>query len=87
MPSDLPSICEERARLLRRYSEAVSDYEKSVREMADLAISGEEGRVSDARRLCRTSWDVAEKSRLALYRHEADHNCANTANLRDIYET
>jgi len=87
MPSDLPSICQERARLLRNYSDAVSDYAVSVREMADLALAGEELRCNESRRVCRTTWDEAEKSRLALYRHEADHNCSNAANLRNIQET
>jgi hypothetical protein len=87
MPSDLPSICQERARLLRNYSDAVSDYAVSVREMADLALAGEEVRAKETRRVCRTTWDEAEKSRLALYRHEADHNCSSAANLRNIPET
>jgi hypothetical protein len=87
MPSDLPPICQERACLLRTYSEAVSDYARCVRQMADLVISGEEARANDTRRLCRTAWEEAEKSRLALYRHEADHNCASAASVRNISET
>ena len=74
-------ICQERAQLLRKYADAVSQYASSVREMADLAMSGEELRANQARRLCRTGWDDAEKSRLALYRHEADHSCASAANV------
>jgi len=86
MPSDLPSICQERVRLLRSYSDAVSDYANSVREMADFVISGEEVLANQTRRICRTAWDEAEKSRLALYRHEADHNCTSAANVRNISE-
>ena len=86
MPSDLPTICQERARLLRKYSDAVSDYAKSVQEMANFIMSGEEVRANGARRICRTGWDEAEKSRLALYRHEADHSCASAANVRNISE-
>ena len=88
MPSDLPTICQERARLLRSYSDAVSDYAKSVSEMTDLVIAGEEARANEVRRTCRTAWDEAEQSRLSLYRHEADHNCAaSAANVRNISET
>jgi hypothetical protein len=74
-------ICQERAQLLRKYSDAVSQYAISVREMADLVMSGEEVLANQARRTCRTGWDEAEKSRLALYRHEADHSCASAANV------
>jgi hypothetical protein len=74
-------ICQERAHLLRQYADAVSHYANSVREMADLVMSGEEVRANQARRICRTGWDAAEKSRLALYRHEADHSCASAANV------
>jgi hypothetical protein len=86
MPSDLPTICEERVRLLRRYSDAASGYSASVREMALFVTSGEEVRANESRRICRGAWDEAEKSRLALYRHEADHNCARSANVRNISE-
>ncbi len=86
-PSSLPTICQERARLLRKYSDAVNDYAKSVRAMADLVMSGEEVRASEARRICRTGWDGAEQSRLALYRHEVDHSCASAANGVNISES
>lgn len=75
MPSDLPTICEVRLRLLREYSDAADGYSTTVRQMAELVIAGEEVRASDMRRQCRAAWDLAEKTRLALYRHEADHNC------------
>jgi hypothetical protein len=87
MPSDLPTICQERLRLLHRYSDAASGYSASVREMAALVTSGEEVRANEARRVCRSAWDEAERSRLALYRHEADHNCARSAQVRNISET
>jgi hypothetical protein len=86
LEAGLPTICQERARLLRKYSEAVSEYAKSVREMADLVMSGEEVRANEARRNCRTGWDETEKSRLALYRHEADHSCTRAANVRNASE-
>ena len=87
MPSDLPTICQERARLLREYSDAASGYSISVREMAEFVLSGQEVRANEARRICRTAWDQAEKSRLALYRHEADHNCSRASNVGKISET
>jgi hypothetical protein len=83
MPSDLLTICQERARLLGKYSDAVSYYAQSVRDMTDLVLASEEVRANDARRLCRTAWDEAEKSRLALYRHEADHGCTRSADVRN----
>jgi hypothetical protein len=87
MPSDPPTICEERLRLLREYSDRATGYSASVREMAAFVNTGEEVRANEARRICRTAWDDAERSRLALYRHEADHGCARSANVRNIYET
>lgn len=84
MPSDLPPICEERLRLLREYSDAATGYSASVREMAAFVNAGEEVRANEARRICRTAWDEAERSRLALYRHEADHNCSRAAGVRHI---
>jgi anthranilate/para-aminobenzoate synthase component I len=86
MPSDLPTICQERARLLRKYSDDASHYASSVRQMSDLVISGDEVGANVSRRICRTAWDDTEKSRLALYRHEADHNCATSAIIRHISE-
>jgi hypothetical protein len=87
MPSDLPTICRERSRLLREYTDAASGYSRSVHEMVELAISGEEVRANEARRVCRTTWDEAEKSRLALYRHEADHHCNRAADMRNLSES
>jgi hypothetical protein len=84
MPSDLPTICEERLRLLREYSDAASGYSVSVRELAALVTSGDEVRANEVRRVCRSAWDEAERSRLALYRHEADHNCTRSVNVRNI---
>lgn len=86
MPSDPPLICEERIRLLREYSDAASGYSVSVLEMAAFVMAGEEVRANEGRRICRTAWDEAERSRLALYRHEADHGCARTANVRNLSE-
>lgn len=86
MPSDLPMICEERSRLLRKYSDAASTYAESVREMADLLMAGEDVRAAQTRRFCRVAWDETEKSRLALYRHEADHNCVVSDRVRNIPE-
>jgi hypothetical protein len=87
MPSDPPTICEERLRLLREYSDAASGYSASVREMASFVSSGEEVRANEARRICRAGWEEAERSRLALYRHEADHNCARSPQVRNISDT
>jgi hypothetical protein len=75
MPSNPSMICQERTRLLRDYSDAATSYSEKVREMADLALAGRDTESNAARRLCRTAWDTAESSRLALSRHEIDHSC------------
>jgi hypothetical protein len=84
MPSDLPSICQERVRLLRTYSDAATLYAGKVREMAELAIQGKESESSAVRALCRGAWDSLEGNRIALARHEADHICDRTVNLRSV---
>jgi hypothetical protein len=84
MPDDLLKICEERARLLRNYSDAASNYSESVREMVELVMSGQEQRMSQARQNCRAAWDATEKSRLALFRHEADHHCDRGAQVPSV---
>jgi hypothetical protein len=82
MPSDLLLICQERARLLHEFADAALDYATSVREMAEFVRSGDEVRASESRRISRRLLSETEKSRLALYRHEADHTCD-----RNISET
>jgi hypothetical protein len=84
MPSDLPTTCRERVRLLRDYSDAATNYAEKVREMSELAIAGQESESNAARRLCRAAWDTAETSRLALSRHEADHACDRAGELRSV---
>lgn len=76
-PSDPPprQICEVRARLLREHSHRAGVYADCVRQIADSAASGPEERVWEVRRKCRAAWEEIEQSRLALYRHEADHLC------------
>jgi hypothetical protein len=84
MPSDPSMICEERARLLRDYSDAASTYANHVRELTELILSGQEQGVGQVRVNCRASLENAEKSRLALYRHEADHQCDRGAQVPSI---
>jgi len=84
MPSDLPAICHERARLLRDYRDAAINYAGKVREMAELAIAGQETESNALRRLCRAAWETAESSRLALSRHEADHSCDRAGEFRGV---
>jgi CheY-like chemotaxis protein len=87
MPSGLPSICQERSRLLRQYADAASNYATSVREMAGFVRSGDEVRAGEARRISKMFLEAAEKFRLALYRHEADHTCDRMADLQTVFET
>jgi hypothetical protein len=75
MSSGFPSLCEERFRLLVLYRETAKTYADAVREMADLAGAGLHSEVATLRRICRGAWEKAEQARLALYRHEADHQC------------
>jgi hypothetical protein len=84
MPSDLPTICQVRARLLRDYRDAATHYAGKVREMAELAIAGLETESNALRRLCRAAWETAESSRLALSRHEADHSCDRAGEFRSV---
>jgi hypothetical protein len=84
MRSDLPTICQERARLLRLYRDAAANYAGKVREMAEFAIAGHESECNALRRLCRAAWETAESSRLALSRHEADHSCDRAEEFRGV---
>lgn len=78
MPSDLPTICDERVRLLRDYGDMAAEYARRVREMVQFAVQGQETESSAGRRLCRAAWEAVESSRLLLSRHEADHACDRT---------
>jgi hypothetical protein len=75
MSSGLPEICQHRLRLLNDYRETAVKYADAVREMANLAGIGLHSEVAVLRRACRAAWESAEKARLALFRHEADHQC------------
>jgi hypothetical protein len=75
MSSGLPEICQQRVRLLNDYRETAVSYADAVREMANLAGSGLHSEVALLRRACRAAWEKTEKARLALFRHEADHQC------------
>jgi hypothetical protein len=55
--------------------------------MADFVTSGDEVGASEARRMSRTALEAAERFRLALYRHEADHSCDRPADLHKVPET
>jgi hypothetical protein len=85
-PRDLAKICEERARLLREYSDAAGVHANRVRELAELVVSGHDQKIGSARLSCRTAWDETEKSRLALYRHEADHECDRRAGVPSVID-
>ena len=71
-------LCQERIRLVADYRETTRAYADIVRKMTDLVGLGIESEVDLLRRTCRLSWDAAEKARLALFRHEADHSCNRT---------
>jgi hypothetical protein len=71
-------MCQERIRLVSNYRETTRTYADIVRKMTDLVGLGIESEVDLLRRSCRLAWDSAEKARLALFRHEADHSCNRT---------
>lgn len=68
-------VCKERIRLAVDYRETTRIYAEFVNKMSELVSLGMESEVDLLRRLCRMSWDAAEKGRLALSRHERDHIC------------
>jgi hypothetical protein len=72
-------MCVERFRLVTDYRETTRIYADSVREMTDLVGLGLEVEVELLRRACRMAWEAAEKARIALYRHEANHGCDRRA--------
>jgi hypothetical protein len=55
--------------------------------MSEFVRSVDEVRASKARRISRIFLEEAEKFRVALYRHEADHICDRRADLQNISET
>lgn len=68
-------MCSERRALLSDYSETARVYADSVRKMTELLGLSLGSEVDLLRRNCRSSWEAAERSRLALSRHEANHGC------------
>ncbi|MGP0073079.1 MAG: hypothetical protein ACLPWF_14240 [Bryobacteraceae bacterium] len=68
-------MCQERIRLVADYRETTRTYADSVRKMTDLVGLGIESEVDLLRRSCRLAWEAAEKARLSLFRHEANHGC------------
>jgi hypothetical protein len=68
-------MCPERIRLVADYRETTRTYADFVRKMTDLVGLGIESEVELLQRSCRLAWEAAEKSRLALFRHEANHSC------------
>ena len=75
MLGDPPRVCQERFRLIRDYRETARIYADTVRDMTDLVGCGLESEVDLLRRTCKAAWEAVERSRLALYRHEANHSC------------
>jgi hypothetical protein len=68
-------MCQERIRLVADYRETTRTYADFVRRMTDLVGLGVESEVDLLQRSCRVAWEAAEKARLALFRHEANHSC------------
>ena len=75
MSTGLPEVCQERMRFLNNYRETAREYAAAVSAMADLDGAGLYTEVQVSRRSCRDAWEIAEKARIALFRHEADHQC------------
>jgi predicted metalloprotease with PDZ domain len=68
-------MCQERIRLVADYRETTRTYADFVRKMTDLVGLGVESEIDLLQRSCRMAWEAAEKARLALFRHEANHSC------------
>ncbi len=68
-------MCSERCNLLSEYSETARVYADSVHKMTELIGLGLSSEIDLLRRSCRSAWDAAERARLALSRHEANHGC------------
>jgi len=68
-------VCAERIRLAKQYSQLVNVYADLVTEMQGVIGLGLESEVDVIRRSCRLALETAEKAKIALYRHEADHHC------------
>jgi hypothetical protein len=68
-------MCQERIRLVADYRETTRTYADFVRKMTDLVGLGIESEVDLLQRSCKLAWEAAEKSRVALFRHEANHSC------------
>ena len=60
------------------YHELLRIYADLIRESLDLMTHGFESEVQLLRKRCRTTWEAIERARIAIYRHEVDHNCALT---------
>lgn len=84
---DQSNVCQERARLLRGYADAAKTYADRVQEVSELVTSGREQGLSLVRLHCRAAWEETEKSRLALYRHEADHQCDRGSPVRSVCDS
>lgn len=68
-------MCTERLRLIADYRDTTRTYADSVRAFTDLVGLGVESDAELLRRTCRFAWEVAERARLALSRHEVNHGC------------
>jgi len=62
-------------RLANDYNQCVHAYATLVQDIRDLIECGLQTEVEMLSRTCRTAWGAAEAARLALFRHEANHNC------------
>jgi len=68
-------VCPERVRLLNNYRDAVHRYSESVRDLVELIALDMSTDQELFRRRAREAWDISEKARVALARHEGSHFC------------
>jgi hypothetical protein len=64
--------------MVAEYRDITRTYADLVGKITDLLDSGMESEIDVLRRSCRRVWDSAEKARLTLARHEANHFCDRT---------
>ena len=68
-------LCPERERLLVDYRDTLHSYSERVRDLVEMVGLGINADMDLLRRKVRDAHERAEKARMSLHRHEADHFC------------
>jgi hypothetical protein len=79
-------LCPERQRLLINHRDTVQEYAGHVRDFVE-RVGLEVGESQLLRIRCAEAWERAEKARVALSRHEANHFCDRPDFMREPVKT